>query len=115
MTYNNTEAREAFEKWARSRNYDCDTPHTCPQVLENPLNPYGDKTTNHCFQAWQAALSTLPREVTMDEAVKVAMIGYDTPFHVDDCYAPSWILDEVYMRNAIRALADAGMLKVRNV
>lgn len=54
--------REEFETWAKPRNYDVDKRHD-DYWLERygtPLNPYGDDTTNHCYQAWQTAYTPRP-------------------------------------------------------
>jgi len=79
---NQNEIKEAFEKWARPRHYDCDTKHErSPQVMDNPLNPYGDETTNHCFQSYKAARAESAKEIEELKA-EISKLKYDL-FHAN--------------------------------
>jgi hypothetical protein len=79
MTNKLDEIREAFEKWAISNNYDIETRHKEKWLMDNPLNPYGDEITNHCFQAWRAALAHFPvdGEKPSEERVAYHEKGFD--------------------------------------
>jgi hypothetical protein len=106
-----TDCREAFEAWARPRNYDLDTPHSAGAcVMENPLNPYGDETTNHCFQAWQAALNTRVKckpdgdVVAKIKAFKADPTVHDAVHNPADPYSVAWHKREEEHRQALAVL-----------